>query len=129
MSSQYIAEEVARFILDRIDSVAQLEALLLLRDRSNEGWNVSELAKRLYISDEQTLVVLSGLLDQELLTVSEEEPPRYRYEPQSAALRQMVDRLAESYAKHLVPVTNLIHSKPKTRVQEFADAFKLRKDK
>ena len=41
----------------------------------------------------------------------------------------MLERLAEIYAKHLVPVTNLIHSKPKPRIQEFADAFRLRKDK
>ncbi|MGH7926178.1 MAG: hypothetical protein ACREQV_00080 [Candidatus Binatia bacterium] len=129
MSVQYIAEEVEQFILERIDSVAQLEALLLLRDTPNEAWNAKKLAKRLYITEEQTSVVLSGLLDQLLLTASEDEPPRYRYEPQSAELRQLVDRLAESYARHLVPVTNLIHSKPTTRVQEFADAFKLRKDK
>jgi hypothetical protein len=40
----------------------------------------------------------------------------------------MGDLLADVYARYLVPVTNLIHAKPKSRVQEFADAFKLRKD-
>jgi hypothetical protein len=40
----------------------------------------------------------------------------------------MVDRLAELYSKYLIPVTHLIHSKPQTRVREFADAFKLRKE-
>jgi len=40
----------------------------------------------------------------------------------------MLERTAEAYAKHLVPVTNLIHSKPKPRIQEFADAFRFRKD-
>jgi hypothetical protein len=27
-----------------------------------------------------------------------------------------------------VPITKLIHDKPRLRIQEFADAFKLRKD-
>ena len=37
-------------------------------------------------------------------------------------------RVAELYARYLIPVTQLIHAKPLTRVQEFADAFKLKKD-
>jgi hypothetical protein len=40
----------------------------------------------------------------------------------------MVERLAGSYANHLIQVTNLIHGKPR-RLREFADAFKLRKDR
>jgi hypothetical protein len=40
----------------------------------------------------------------------------------------MIARLADVYARHLIPVTNLIHSKPR-RIREFADAFKLRKDR
>jgi hypothetical protein len=39
-----------------------------------------------------------------------------------------VNQVAACYAKYLIPVTNLIHTKPRTRVQEFADAFKLRKE-
>jgi hypothetical protein len=40
----------------------------------------------------------------------------------------MIDRLAESYAKQLIPITNLIHGKPR-RIRQFADAFKFRKDR
>jgi hypothetical protein len=40
----------------------------------------------------------------------------------------MVDRLADAYARHLIPVTNLIHGKPR-RLREFSDAFKIRKDR
>jgi hypothetical protein len=35
--------------------------------------------------------------------------------------------VAALYAANLIPVTNLIHAKP-SRIREFADAFKLRKD-
>ena len=40
----------------------------------------------------------------------------------------MIDRLADSYAKQLIPITNMIHSKPR-RIRQFADAFKFRKDR
>jgi hypothetical protein len=39
--------------------------------------------------------------------------------------RDVVDRLADAYARHLIPITNLIHDKQR-RIREFADAFRIR---
>jgi len=127
-SSTLIPEDVAQFIIEKIDSVAQMEALLLLRDNAERQWNAADVAKRLYIDDEQAAEILARLEEKQLLASEQGERLFYRYQPGSAVLRQMIDRVAEIYSKHLVPVTNLIHSKPKSRVQEFADAFKFRKD-
>ena len=115
-------------ILEKIESVAQLEALLLLRNTPDTDWSVQALAARLYISEEQTAGVLVVLRAQGFVSADAKDPSLYRYRPNSKELKGMLDRLAEIYARHLVPVTNLIHSKPKSRIQEFADAFKLRKD-
>jgi hypothetical protein len=39
-----------------------------------------------------------------------------------------VQRLVQLYDTHLIAITNLIHSKPSaSRIQQFADAFQLRK--
>jgi hypothetical protein len=105
-----------------------LEALLLLRSSPEEKWGVRALSRRLYIDEKETGEVLAHLQMHGFAINKSGEPPLYKYQPSSIELRQMVDRLAEIYSKHLVPVTNLIHSKPKSRVQEFADAFKFRKD-
>jgi hypothetical protein len=56
-----IPEDVAQFIIEKIDSVAQLEALLLLRDNPQQQWDVAAVAKRLYIDDEQPGKVLARL--------------------------------------------------------------------
>ncbi len=128
MIERLIPDDIRQFILSSIDSIAQLEALLLLRSNPQEKWGVAAVARRLYITESETLSLLNNLREQGLVSSSEPEPGEYVYQPQSAYLTQMVDRIAELYANHLVPVTNLIHAKPRTRVQEFADAFKLRKD-
>ena len=60
-SSTLIPEDVAQFIIEKIDSVAQLEALLLLRDNPQQQWDVAAVAKRLYIDDEQAGKVLARL--------------------------------------------------------------------
>jgi hypothetical protein len=127
MAESYIPEDVARFVLDNIYSVAHLEALLLLRSNRNCDWSVGAMAARLYISEDQTAQLLVVLHAQGFVEAKGSDPALYHYEPLSSELNRMLERLAEIYAKHLVPVTNLIHSRPKPRIQEFADAFRLRK--
>ena len=39
--------------------------------------------------------------------------------PASGELRELMDRLVYYYGKHLVVISNLIHSKPRTRVAHF----------
>lgn len=128
MVEELIPEDIRQFILTSVDSVAQLEALLLLRNNPQEKWTIREVAKRLYITEQETAPLLTRLCEQSLVVTVSGEPVHYAYQPSAPELARMVDRVAEIYAKHLVPVTNLIHSKPRTRIQEFADAFKLRKD-
>ena len=127
MTEEPIPDDIRQFILRSIDSIAQLEALLLLRTSPQETWDIHAIARRLYITEQETSVLLTGLYEQGLIAPGGESG-QYAYQPASADLTRMVDEVAEVYAKHLVPVTNLIHTKPRTRIQEFADAFRLRKD-
>jgi hypothetical protein len=128
MGNDFIPGDVEEFIRKRIDSVAQLEALLLTRSDPEAEWSVGMLAKRLYTSEVQAIESVEALYSDGLLIRRAGPPVLYQYQPSSIELRELVDRVAEAYTKHLVPITNLIHSKPKTRVQEFADAFKWRKE-
>lgn len=127
MADDLIPEDVKQFILEKIDSVAELEGLLLFSRNSEKDWSVEELARRLYASPQQTVDVLTHLHSQNFLAVKEGKPMTYHYRPGTPKLAETVDHVAEIYSKYLVPVTNLIHSKPQTKVQQFADAFKLRK--
>jgi hypothetical protein len=127
MVDDLIPEDVKQFILEKIDSVAELEGLLLFSRNPENDWSVEELARRLYATPEQTADVLTRLYSQNFLTVKAGEPLTYQYRPGTQKLAETVDRVAEIYSKYLVPVTNLIHSKPQTKVQQFADAFKLKK--
>ena len=118
--------DVGQFILDRIDSIAHLEAVLLLRQSPDTWWDCKQVAERLYITEEDCAPVLDVLCHQGLLTCISEPRPVYRYKPDTGDLREMVDRLAYYYSKHLVPVSNLVHEKVKTRMEHFAKAFKFR---
>ena len=127
MANDPVPEIVREFIVDNIDSIAELEALLLMRRDPDARWSTDALAERLYITREQTAGVTAKLCSLELAAATKDEPPAEHYLPSTPALDRVVGSVAETYSKYLIPVTNLIHSKPQSKVQQFADAFKVRK--
>ncbi|HUO93806.1 MAG TPA: hypothetical protein VMU22_12830 [Rhizomicrobium sp.] len=125
MMSELVPDDVRNFIIEHIDTVADLEALLLLRKNTKEPWTAQLVSKRLYVDEATATRVLSSLAVKGLC---EKNNDVYRYQPRSDETRHLVDRLAEAYDLYLIPVTNFIHQKP-SRIQHFADAFRIRKDK
>jgi hypothetical protein len=128
MSDDPIPPDVREFLTRYIDSIAQLEALLLLRDNAAPEWSARDVAERLYISEQQTAGILARLAEDRLVEWKDKPTGRVVYRPNSTALAEAVDRVAEAYRRHLVPITNLVHGKVQSRVRQFADAFVLRKE-
>jgi hypothetical protein len=129
MDHPAIPEDIRRFVLTSIPSVPFLEALLLMRLDPAQPWRRDTLAHRLYVREK----VAEGLLEELCLAgmavpARTPAPDGFHYQPDSAGLRERIDRLAELYASHLVEITLLIHSSLDRKAQQFADAFKWRKD-
>ncbi|MCC2641417.1 MAG: hypothetical protein K0S45_1830 [Nitrospira sp.] len=129
MPFRKIPDDVRRFIQANIDSIAHLEALLLVHEQPDVEWTVADMSARLYISPKETSAILLRLRADRLVEVKGNDDARFQYQPGSDELSGMVDRLADSYAKHLVPITGLIHSKQGSRIREFPDAFDFRKER
>lgn len=127
MDKAIIPEDLRRFILTSVPSVPFLEALLLLRSHPERAWQPDTLARRLYIRERVAQALLEDLCTAGVAGCPE-DAGSYLYQPASDELRDRIDRLADLYAKHLVDVTNLIHSTLDRKAQQFADAFKWRKD-
>jgi hypothetical protein len=120
--------DLKRFIETHISSVAQLEALLLLRNQADKTWTAEEAAKALYTASDVVASQLSELHQRGLLALLQAPGPAFRYMPASAELEQLVNRLAEIYKERSVAVITLIYSQPVDKVRTFADAFRLRKE-
>lgn len=125
MKGPVVPEAVKRFLLARIDSVAQLEALLLMRRNRPRRWTADELAGQLYIRPREGADVLSALLARGLATQLD---GAFRYRPESPEVEALVDELAETYREKLIPITNFIHQQAKRPADRFADAFQFRKE-
>lgn len=122
-SADPIPDDVRDFILACLNSVAELEGLLLMHRNPESEWTAQTLALQLYITVPEADIVLKALSTCELLSVKE---GRYAYAPRTAALDRSTSRLSQIYRRSLLPVTGLIHSKARTAAQHFADAFRLK---
>jgi hypothetical protein len=127
MDKPSIPEDVRRFVLTSIPSVPFLEALLLMRADPDRSWHRDTLARRLYVREKTAEDLLADLCTARI-AVPCQDGGAYRYAPIEAGMRERIDRLADVYATHLVEVTHLIHSSLDRKAQQFADAFKWRKD-
>ena len=132
MAEDAIPDEVKAFIAAHIESVLQLEVLLLLHAQAPRQFTAAELAQELRIDAAWVSVQLASLADAGVLTAAAPAPgaaPQSRYEPRAADLDRAVAGLAREYAARRVTVIGLIFSKPVDKIRSFADAFRLRKDK
>ena len=130
MTSSLLSSELRRFIYT-IDSIPELEAMLLLHQAPSQVWDEHSIAKRLYVSNQQASVMLQKIAAAGVCQFDPQTSSGFIYAPASVELGELIDQLANYYPRNLIEVTNMVHSKASTnsRVQQFADAFKFFKDK
>jgi hypothetical protein len=122
-----LPEDVHRFLHQNIESVEQLEVLLLLWRTPGRGWTSDEVATAVYSHPTSVVRRLAMLYGQGLLR--EREPGCYQYAPRTAELHDTVTRLDQIYRERRVAVITLIASKPIENVRAFSDAFRIRRKK
>jgi hypothetical protein len=124
-----ISEAVRSLIVERIDSVVQLELLLLLHANPGRAWSPADVAQELRIDPAWANGQVGELVGHGLIEPSPDDPRAFRYAPASGTpLDAAVAQLARDYTERRVTIITLIFSKPVDKLRSFADAFRLRKD-
>ena len=116
--------EVDRFILDEIDTVPHLEALLLLWNSRPKQWSIDELAASLYLPQDRARQVIEDLQQRSLILRAS---ACAAYSPDNP-YNHLFEEIDRTWRRELVRVSNMIHSKASPAVREFARAFRVRKD-
>ena len=127
MNGSPLPDDIRRFVLTSVPSVPYIEALLLLRREAASTWSPAQLARRIYVPEAQAADLLQALVAAGVADGVAGVPDDFRYDP-SPQLADLLDRLAVLYTSNLLAITALIHSGANRRAQQFADAFRWRKD-
>jgi hypothetical protein len=119
--------ELKQFIAQNVESLAQLETLLLFHRDPQREWSSAELARELYISTDMCEGIVADL-ERGRLAGRSESGDRHRFHVDDATVQRLVDQLAQYYRERRVAVITELYSKSTSKVQTFADAFRLRRE-
>lgn len=129
MTEEFSQEAVNKFLLERIDSVPHLEALLLLWHERFRQWTADDIAKRLFVPSDLARNILQDLVRQNLAKIAKDHQDRDCFEFGPGENESMVNAIDVVYRRELVRISNLIHSKASAAVREFARAFRITKER
>ncbi len=119
MAEANFPENVRQFIIECIDSIEQLEILLLLKSTPDKRWNFKMISDELRSSPDSIKGRLAAL---EKSRVVQKVDGMYHYSPATIELKKAVDDLNEVYRYKKQKIFELIFS-PMKKIQHFADAF------
>jgi hypothetical protein len=121
-----MSEIVKQFIFEHIDSVEQLDVLLLLHSTPSQEWTVDDVTKSLKTNPSSVANRLARLKDQDFLEQTNAgNPATYRYKPKSPEIASVIDMVAQAYTVRRHTIYELIFS-PMKKARSFADAFIVR---
>lgn len=127
MTGSDLPDIVRALIVAHIDSVVQLEVLLLLQADPTRARTAAEVARELRIDATWVAGQLRQLCDAGLLSCTDQPDTSYAYAPRTPELRDAANELAKAYTERRVTVISLIFSKPVDPIRSFTDAFRLRR--
>lgn len=123
-----LPNETHEFLVKNIDSLEELEVLLLLRSDPSRRWSVADVNERIRSSQSSVGNRLKKLMGSGFAN-SEDNGVTYQYSPRDGSMDARVKQLAEVYRERRMKVIEAIFSKPLREIQSFSDAFKIRSKK
>jgi hypothetical protein len=127
VAANSISPELRKFIAEHIPSVEYLEVLCLLQEDTVKSWSVGEVLHRVQSSEKSVAQCLEQFQAAGLVTA--EAGGRHRFSPSGKELAETAAALVKTYRERRVRVIESIYAKPSDPIQDFADAFRLRKEK
>lgn len=122
-------KDIDRFILEEIESVPHLEALLLMWRDQEKRWSTDEMARFLYVSPESAGSILQDLSRRGLIASVSGTTNLYYFDASSEPRNVLLRTLDQTYRHELIRISRMIHSKAASSVREFARAFRFTKEK
>lgn len=129
MAREDVPTPVLNFIRENIESVEQLEILLLLYQKNDRSWTPDEVARELRSSPQSARKRLAVFELKGFVRQIDPTSNSYQYDPRDISIDERIKALAEAYQLRRVTIIDVIFSKPNEKIQVLADAFKFREDK
>lgn len=121
-----LPRDVSIFLREHLQSITQLDLLLLLHAAPGRRFTATEVSRELRVPERMATGQMLDLSRSGVLTAEDTEPPRWSFDP-AGPHAGVVSALADVVSKRKRAVHDLILSEPSTDVHLFSDAFRLRR--
>jgi DNA-binding IclR family transcriptional regulator len=128
MSPEPLPSEIAAFIGEHLLTTDEIEALTAMCDAPARWWDARLMCRELGLPLSTARLILDHLAALNLLDIRLSDEVRYRLQPGTPELNEMVCRLVSAYRTNRAAVVRAIARVAKRSVLDFADAFRLRKN-
>lgn len=126
---RFNSAKVDSFIVEEIDSVPHLEALLLIWRGAPQRFTAVQIAQQLYVHTGQGAAIAEDLHRRGLIARDRDGNAGFFYDMHSEERNRLLEAVDATYRRELIRISGIIHSKPSPGVRAFANAFRFRKDK
>ena len=129
MEDADFSDDFCRFLQQNIPSVDAAELLLFLRANAERSWAASEAAANLrpavQIADTDAARYVESFGARGLVASGPDR--RVQFRPANQELEMHAETLAAAYQQRPVTLIRMIYALRDSRIQTFADAFKLKR--
>lgn len=126
LDEEKLAPEVRDFLNTYIDSVANLEALLLFKRNPDREWSAKTLSDELRTNVLWSSKQIAWLYSKSFISFGSKED-FYKYSAENPEMDEVIQKVSDSYARTRLTMISFICDRL-VRVQQFAEAFRIRKD-
>jgi hypothetical protein len=124
-----LPDAVRQFLERRVETVEQLEIILLLQRQAARSWNAADVADALGFEEVAAAGHLEALGRRDLLDVRLGQNVRYRYSPATPELDAVVKQVADAYRYRRGAVLAFVTARRRRGpLQDFSDALKITGD-
>lgn len=127
MSFDRISPRVRTFVAEHIDSVTQLELLLLLHRDPAARWRAADAAHEMRMPLDWAAAQLERFRSAGLLVCTDDSAPWFFYRADNDAAA-LIDEVAETFRRRRTSMTALIFAPSTHDIALLSDAFRIRRD-
>jgi len=120
-----IRDDVLDFIRRYIKTIWSLELLLLVRSDTQRAWTAGDLVKELRSSHKIVSEALSVFVQAGILR---ETDAGFLFAPVTSKFEELIGELGREFAERPSSVINAIVEAPSSKLQDFANAFRIKRD-
>jgi hypothetical protein len=128
VTSGRLPPEIVAFAAEHVWSRDELYALVLLVRDDEQWWDAQTMAAQIGLNVPSTRLILDRFVARNLLDVRISDDVRYRFSPGPADLRETTERFVETFQKSPALVMQLLLPRRRRSMEDFSDAFRLRRD-